>query len=130
MSRKKKIEEVVDSVNVEDTVEEKKEDKSKKASTKKADKKKKEAEVKETKAKDKKAKKTETKKQTKTKSKEDNITTEVPLTIYRGPGFGFAEKPFIGTFTVTGEAIDGFLPVKFVRPGIGECQGFLFTSDS
>lgn len=117
MPRRKKKEEVVEEVKTEEVAEETKEEKPKKTRTSKKSSTKKKEEKK------------ETKKTSKKKAKDEKIELQVPVNVYRGLGFEYAEKPFVGTFTVTGDAVDGFLPVKFVRPGIGECEGFLFAEE-
>lgn len=52
-----------------------------------------------------------------------------PVTTYRGPGSNFAGKPFGGTITVLGVDIDGYLPVSFVRSGVGLCKGYMLKTE-
>lgn len=58
------------------------------------------------------------------------ITLIRPVTTYRGAGLKFKTMPFKGTITITGkEDKNGFIPVKFVRSGVGTCECFMLAQE-
>lgn len=52
-----------------------------------------------------------------------------PVTTFRGPSKNLAQKPFGGTITITGNAVNGFVPVQFVRSGLGLCNCYMLAEE-